>query len=255
LQAFVVVALLFLAGCAKKEADTTVPPSLQSFSINNLTKYLSNLLNTEEQKVIYNPGSKEFTIDGDMLISRAEAEKYFRLNQGARTEQRWWGLIVAEPFVRNIKVHIDPASVSLNWAIATRRAMTNWNNINSRVRFYEVLNGNDPGINIRVNATRAMNNDYYALAELPFLGVPGGIPGRYIAINANRDVEASIKEAVMVHELGHTVGLTHTDRPLEGGLIPGTPTLDPSSIMNAGVGPWKNFSTGDLQAIYRLYPR
>jgi hypothetical protein len=66
----------------------------------------------------------------------------------------------------------------------------------------------------------------------------------------------------MLHELGHNLGLRHTDGQGEGsagvGLvhIPGTPTSDPNSFMRSrscGVS-WTGFSNGDLIALNHLWP-
>jgi hypothetical protein len=68
---------------------------------------------------------------------------------------------------------------------------------------------------------------------------------------------ADINEHVITHELGHAIGIVHTDSPGTFGIyIPGTPTTDPSSIFNSitfrstSTG---EFSAGDIQALTYLY--
>jgi len=258
LMAFVLVSLLFLAGCSKKEADTPVPPSLQSVSITDLTKYLSNVLDIGEEKVIYNTDSKIFTISGDMLISREEAEKYFQSNRGARTTHRRGPIIVSDQYVRNIKVYIDP-TMPPGWINAARSGLFNWNYINSRVRFVEV--SNIIGANIAIGAAVL---PYGTLGQAFLPAFSDGRPGNPITVNTLYNYLApNQKEAIMIHELGHTLGFSHTDRaePTQGDrFINGTPTVDPFSIMRASLDtsvptPWNGFSPGDMIAIFTLYPR
>jgi|GEM_PF-481727 len=246
-KAFVVVALLFLAGCSKKEADTTIPPSLQSVSIDDLTKYLANASGIGEEKVIYNADSKIFTLDGDMVISREEAEKYFRLNQGARTEHWRSQFIVADQYAINIKVYIDP-TVPVAWVSATRSALFNLNTTTSKLRFSEVSSGSSADITIGTTYTQA---PWVAQAYLPSSNQR---PGNLITINTYyNSLTSNVKEFTMIHELGHTIGFYHTDQT-QGIFIAGTPTTDANSFMNSFVLPWNGFTPGDIIAINKLYP-
>jgi Dual-action HEIGH metallo-peptidase len=89
----------------------------------------------------------------------------------------------------------------------------------------------------------------------------GGNPYSSISIGTGLvSYGAGVIKHVITHEIGHTIGMCHTDGGGTGGgagciFIPGTPTTDSSSIFNsmfrsASTG---NFSSGDITALTVLY--
>lgn len=94
----------------------------------------------------------------------------------------------------------------------------------------------------------------------------GGIPYKWIAINSGNDAfSTNYNEHLMTHEIGHCIGMAHTDiltgsSPCGGGgtgiHIPGTPTgSDPNSIWNTCFTSSTNgeFSAFDIVALQYLY--
>jgi hypothetical protein len=88
----------------------------------------------------------------------------------------------------------------------------------------------------------------------------GGNPYGYISMGTGLDAySVDVNEHVITHEIGHTIGICHTDGGGTGGvgciLIPGTPTTDPSSVFNAGFtsSATGEFSSGDIAALNILY--
>lgn len=89
----------------------------------------------------------------------------------------------------------------------------------------------------------------------------GGNPYPYISIGTGLNVySVDVNEHVITHEIGHTIGLCHTDGGTTGGgvgciLIPGTPITDPGSIFNTQFTSSASgeFSAGDIAALTILY--
>ncbi|NUS33802.1 MAG: hypothetical protein HOQ17_12130 [Gemmatimonadaceae bacterium] len=90
----------------------------------------------------------------------------------------------------------------------------------------------------------------------------GGSPGQSITIDRAYDSQSdAMKQAFVTHELGHTLGLRHTDlvpnnESTSGAFRVGyTPDYDPASIMNHAVGAGNSIlSPRDSTAARRLYP-
>ena len=64
-----------------------------------------------------------------------------------------------------------------------------------------------------------------------------------------------------MHELGHTLGLKHTDQAVNAGgvngsVVTGTPApgQDPNSVMHSTSLPWTGFTQYDVKALQVMYP-
>lgn len=161
---------------------------------------------------------------------------------------------------RTIRVNLAAVQAeNVGWANATRAAMANWSSANGAdITLVEGL---------PADMTISFDNDAnfvwpctVAEGSFPIAGAPGP------TVRINRLYAASYTAGqqtwIMTHELGHNLGLAHTNSS-DGTLIPGTPNSDAGSVMNSGAAfpgcppaapAWSAFSNGDLLAARTLYP-
>jgi hypothetical protein len=168
-------------------------------------------------------------------------------------QQRWGGVRVGELEVINVLVDSSiPTSGPDDWRPALALAVADWTNIlGSSLRFRVVTT--NPDITIMAGTLGAGT---LALATAP--NASNGRPGHTITIDLNwsdnTNLSDSQKRRNLVHELGHCIGLMHT-QDTTAILVPGTPMTDSASVMTPNPGtPWAGFSPNDLLAARTLFP-
>ncbi|MCF0061772.1 M57 family metalloprotease [Dyadobacter chenwenxiniae] len=252
----VIFATLCMYACHQDAVpvETVVPKEIRdSISIEVLKGFLTEAMGTSEKAVVYNSRDTTFVIEGDILISKTEAEKQYKDNvnlASAHRRRRW---LVSDTWVRNIKIYMRPGTPP-EWVAVTRTALAQWNLLKGvKVKFSEVseLRWADMEIVARIDAT----SDKIAVAQFPYLE---GKPGSSIIINLKYSyIPTEQKLTTMAHELGHTLGIAHTDLHQDGIIekpIPGTPNSDLHSVMNSVVSNWTGFTFGDKKAVQAMYP-
>jgi Dual-action HEIGH metallo-peptidase len=167
---------------------------------------------------------------------------------------------VSQTYVEHITVDLSNIASVSDWANAARNAMTDYSSSSgSAVRMIE----QSPG-DITFSSVGTLGDGVVSQASFPYQGSPSRKPGPTVTVSqAFNSYSLNQKEKVLVHELGHTIGLRHDNAPnvdppssIGANLISGTPTSDPNSVMifNVGGTSWTGFSSYDLIALNALYP-
>lgn len=162
---------------------------------------------------------------------------------------------------QTITVGVDNTiAQSTNWREATKEAIDVYNKYTG-LRF--VYNEYNP--QIKISKSNLYNAIACAQGEFPLSGKPGSkiIINDSFYKNIDTFLSLSQKKFLLVHELGHNLGLRHTNGLGEGdggvGLvqIPGTPTSDSQSFMNSTTcgNSWNGASTYDVVALKTLWPK
>ncbi|GAB3424225.1 hypothetical protein GCM10027516_24380 [Niabella aquatica] len=212
-----------------------------------------------------------YTVEGDILINK---------NLLRRTSPRQASIrdtaSISLLNQRGITVFIDPSipnnSSPDNWRPAIANALQNFNNINSNLKFALVSTLPADVIFRQGLSTEFSSSGTIAKALFPHSGIVGGL----VIVNFNySSYSTSQKEYILTHEIGHLVGLRHTNwygkepqNDIVDGVSVGAYTIgaspsgsdpDPNSVFNKYYNnqSWSStsgFSSWDIYAIQYLYP-
>jgi hypothetical protein len=164
------------------------------------------------------------------------------------------------------QIRVDVSGAESSWQTALLEAIAEWNNVNPQA-IINLVSGSPADITVSMTNNLPFTdcgNFTVARADFP----NGTNPGPTIQISNQVTnlcgLSSSQKKYNMAHELGHTLGLRHTnwmarneDENPDGAIrIPNTPFTDAASVMNGGtaLNSWNGFSAYDQIAAFQLYP-
>ncbi len=251
----ITLGVLIIAACQKETSDS------QNHDIGYKEKLrsLGFLKNIVENK-------DHFIIEGDIRIMKSDLDKK-KAYTIPKLAQAYAGNSVS---LTTITVHIDssmPTSGDDDWHSEITSAISNWNAVpNFSINFQLTSNTN-------ADITISSDNNQLGDQSNAQGGFPiNSLPAASILVNldaeSNRVIPSTLKELIIVHELGHNIGFRHTDYFSEGGTaivltgtwasVSGNNNPDPTSVMNSGSNQatqtWRGFSLYDGIAIRTLYP-
>jgi hypothetical protein len=264
--------IVFAQSC--KKSDITKEETLSPDELQQLKTFVANTTAVPIGSVEYNSTKKYFVASKDIIISLSNAKqrlKNMEISPGTTegSTQRVYMYTVTQTNAVSIAVYADN-TVPAEWLTALDQAIANWNSINSHVYMKRVTattvtttSGKGkkkttttstvpPAYNIIVKTLNDPTTSMVAQAYLPYWD---GTVGNEVDINTYYNyLSSSYKTFALTHELGHSIGFTHTDGTY-GNLIPGTPEADPNSVMNSIVLPWNGFTSYDVTAVNTIYPK
>lgn len=230
----------------------------------------------EQDSIVYTDGL--FYIDGDIMLGEPDVDRRMKQqldSKGSRTEQRKWDYLVDDDKVQNIKVafliseEYEPYNcsghtcqeyqyyVGNEWQTAFENAITAWNQVEGSLVHFDIVDYADNNYDIRVYMVGSFGRPFPPGAVGSAYYPSDGAAGPEVRMSsAYSHLSANAKLQTAIHELGHTIGLSHTDDG-EKLHISGTAVDDPASVMNASSSPYDpNFvlSTNDEKAVQILYP-
>jgi hypothetical protein len=217
-------------------------------------------------------------VEGDILLKKSDLPPVGagrdprQPNFQYRTTNR-----VASTYYYDLRVDYSQVeSQNAEWAAAIEQAMAEWNQIpGSEAHLTKWTPDQYYGPHITISFGSCGSTNAIACASFPS---SSGAPGSYITI---AQPGHWAKLYTIAHELGHTLGLRHTNwnnrtcynqynqpylcqessSPQGAVHIPNTPTStfggaqsDPASVMNAVVQSWNGFSFYDRVAVRYLFP-
>ncbi len=221
-----------------------------------------------------------YLVEDDILLSKELLSTYYSSKQSspklkqARTES-----LISASNQRNITIRVDNSiptdeAETDNWRPEVQQAIEHWNSLVSYECNLSFIYTTDSSADITIRSDQDSLNDggwingYWvwtlAAAEWPLNGEAGYQIRINLDTDNNRTFTSGQKVFNIVHEIGHCVGLRHTNWRYFGespGIgVEGTPNddynPDPNSVMNGGtaLNSWDEFSDYDAIAIRNMYP-
>lgn len=256
------VSALAFSSCSKESASA---PKTEALTTETLSQIKALGFGTDDVRAV----EGGFVVEGDILLTPellASAPSYGTLRVGQDEQYRTTNLVTGLPRTLTVSLSSEfPAA----YVSAIDEAIRRYNDANLQLRFTRVTSG-----------TADLPVTFSADLGPGVLGQSGGFPsggnpapGFKLVPSVINSTNVNYIATIMAHEMGHCIGLRHTDyfnrayscggrRANEGAstvgaiLIPGTPSkADPDSWMLACVGNGVNrpFTANDLTALNYLY--
>ncbi|MEI6947235.1 M57 family metalloprotease [Paraflavisolibacter sp. H34] len=243
--------LLLCSSCKKstvaEEAAAAAP------NITQLKESIAQATGMPMETVVYAADKQAFVIEEDSYISLEDARMRFTskgmgLRSAVNGTQHMLSYFLVDPEqIGSLTIYVD-RTVPQAWIAALDQAIENWNASGSGVHMERT---SYPTITTTRVTAAFMDYRTIATGALPDYY---GNAGRRITINTYFNSLAESKKIfALTHELGHTIGFSHTNGTF-GTMIEGTPYRDSESIMNSVCLQWTGFTDYDLMAINLTYP-
>lgn len=198
-----------------------------------------------------------YVVENDILINKDSLFNVPLTQQYSATNTVATGQVIT--------IGVDNTDLLTAWASALSRVASNYTNYTGMVFKF---NGYDPDADIVISKANLFYSNVCAEGEFPVSS--NAKPGKHVRINSvfYKDIDTYLstneKIFLMMHEIGHNLGLRHTDCAVNGegvsdvGMvkIPGTPDTDSNSYMNSSTCgySWTGMPEYDAVALNYLWP-
>ncbi len=275
----VLLALIAFAFQACQKSDVVAEETIEDAE--TLKGFIASTMGLTTGNVSYDAAAKQFVIDGDGRMSLDQAREHYKASQGENIPMGASGMAqrksyysVSRTKASALKLYVDNSVPSV-WLASIDAAIANWNNAGSLITITRVTSptttttttsgGSGKGKKWQPSTTTTtttnydmiMTTNYEASNTIATAYYPNadGTPGKTITINTyHNGLGEAYKVFAITHEIGHSVGFTHTNGTY-GTLVTGTPELDPSSVMNSVCLSWAGFTSYDMLAFRTVYPK
>ncbi len=273
--------LVLFTSCEKENTDATneeigIESSISTSDLSKL-KNLGFEANTAELTDFVLPdGTTEsrYLVEGDIALPEAYLKSFDVQEEITGEQYSTFNLVTAIRTINVIGISEGRFALPRNSVEGLRRAIDNYNRLGLDIRF--TLDFGFSGYQNFDMVVYYNPDERDSRGRLISGGVAGfpsraGFPNQLIRIYGIGTSSADTNEHVITHEMGHSIGLRHTDwfsrsscangRPegtagVGAEFIPGTARReDPGSIMNAcfGAGVTGEFNRNDITALNFLY--
>ncbi|WP_300441628.1 M57 family metalloprotease [Christiangramia sp.] len=244
-------AISFFASCEKDQVSESVNPVAEK-APDEVSKHIRekvsdlhfNSKHVEKHKMLLPDGSfmENYLIEGDIAMTEEQMQTMSSVSVTDK-QYRTYNLVSSPKTINVIGYTGGSQALTSKQRTALEWAINNYNRLNMGITFTLTFGTNYSPYDIVVYQNQ--NGEAGGVAGFP----SGGDPYKYVQIYSGMEAyDTNTNEHVMTHEIGHSVGLRHTDwfsrqscgqsgesADPDGAVhIPGTPTgFDSNSIMLA----------------------
>lgn len=247
--------LSFLVYSCQVDDNSLILEKEKLISIDSLSLVKNKLLSMGFDTLDVADVGKYYSVENDVLIDKASINSYLQ------TRQFTTNFVVKTGTTIRISIDGSTISKSSGWTEAMKQVAEIYHEY---AGFDFVFVDNQPDIVVTKGYLYPMN----VCAQGVFPSSDGK-PGNRIYINNTfyKDIDGylshSQKVFLLMHELGHNLGLRHSDCRKNGedtkdgmNLVPGTPESDEDSYMNSSTcgKDWTHMSISDARTLETLWP-
>jgi hypothetical protein len=251
---FAFTILFLLHNCEKEKLETvevfeTVSPFEDLVQADQKDKLVKFLVSKGFDLATIYENEDVVIVEGDMVYDKNSSSEYIEGDEvhpeiDPVKQRRSTTLSDYSMIYYYVQRTSNGVTFSTQWREAIKDAFEEYNDLAGNNLFF-VKTTSPSFADITVMPYNDCSSSIGGFASFPSSGNPGS------TINLN--VCKTSRFVISFHEIGHTIGLHHTDGA-NGTHIPGSCYVDANSVMNAGISSGTTITACDVYSIGHLYP-